>query len=279
MATATFTPISGRLKVQLFGVPYGNLNLATPDGRDNLGLVLEEQDITTVLAPKGTECNALICSPDELTEKVSLGEKAIALRGVNADGTVLTRPGQSFLITPADCMTIIMMHKPSGETIVMHASRDSLIDRHHIQSEKPQRTAISVVYSAFHYFMGQFSASCLKDISVFMTGTIGPDHFEHRLDHPTYGEANRKLVNHLISKYGLRTVTDRKLGKISLTEIARAQMISFGIDPHRIGFDLIDTGDDRLENGDYAWWSYRRSDTSTKANNKFRNAVLVTRMF
>jgi copper oxidase (laccase) domain-containing protein len=271
-----YSPFSGRVSIYLFGRPL-DWSLAGDDAADvqnRLSVIARELGVKNILAPRPVEFNASVCTIGDLTETCFLGDAVdapILYRGCNADGVeLLSIPGAplyAYWVGSADCITIVAHDAETGKTFAAHAGRDCILDRERIKGG-PSRKYESVV----HAIMDRFSAKEKKSVRVFMTCGIGPDHFDHLCDDPTWGQFNTRMVLDLISKWGRTALQgDPFRGKICLSEIIRSQFISLGVPAHRIGYDGVETVSDCNRDGDYVWWSYRRGD------GKKRNGVLVVR--
>lgn len=280
MPTALFSPMSGKILIQLYGVEYGDCSIATEGKREHVGEILCEEGIPIVYAPKPTQSNAVICHADELRMLLKTKNNVVFHRGIQADGVFFEDPGQCFWMSTADCLVIVLFHEPSGTWIATHAGRASLIDLPLIQEGKEPRKHFSVVDSACELFRNKFGSDATESVSAFMTCSIGPESFDHPLDHPDYGENNRKMLNYLLKHYGMTVVPNYKKGMISLSELARRQLIENEVPAHRIGFDLIDTATDSSAESKYAWWSHRRSfNEKDEETIHYRNGVFICRTF
>lgn len=277
--TLQYDPFGGRVSIYLMGNPLDWS--ISGDHAEEVGMRLAEfaryLGIGIVLAPRPAAFNAKICETVDLTERALLAkfcESIYIYRGCNADGVVLpfllrgfSAERYAFWLSSADCITIVAHDPETGDTIPAHGGRDCLLDRSRINGG-PSREYESVVHS----IAARFSKAAMKRLKVFMTCGIGPEHFEHRCDDEKYGPANTKMVLDIVAKWGKSCLQgDYLAGKIVLSELIRAQLVSLGVHPHNIGYDTVDTFSDRDRDGSPRWWSYRRGD------GKKRNGVLVVR--
>ncbi len=271
-AALQYHPFSGRVSVFLFGRPLDWNISGDEEGevKRRIGKVVGELGIATnpeLYAPRPSTFNAHICAPGDLTDRTTLeGSDVTLCRGCDADGVVL-RPQSAFWLSSADCITIIAHDPGSGQTVAAHGGRDCLIDRERIKGGK-RRQFESVV----HAIANTFSNRKMAGVKVFMTCGIGPENFSHPVDHEKYGLDNAKMAFDIQAKWGLSCIFGNPFqGKISLPEVIRSQFIDLGVSPHNIGYDGVETFEDRGQDGNYRWWSYRRGD------GKKRNGVLVVR--
>lgn len=187
-----------------------------------------------------------------------------------ADGVWLTKPS-AFFVASGDCPTFIA-RLPDGTIAVAHASRDSLMDRAVIDvKDVVHRDYESVVMAAL--------AGWTDEREITQTALlcgIGAKSFGHPYDHPEYGQRNRKMIEHLLCRWGAETVLNpHELGQISLCGIVRAQLTRLGALTEKQSFvtDGIDTFTDTICDAPraYRWHSHRRGDRG-------RNGILVFRL-
>jgi hypothetical protein len=80
-----------------------------------------------VLMPVPTDCNAVICCPQDLTTRIQDGVGSVILhRGINADGVILP-VGSTGAIASADCPTIIA-RSSVGVAIIAHGGMKSILN-------------------------------------------------------------------------------------------------------------------------------------------------------
>ena len=150
-----------------------------------------------VFAPNVVLSSAQITESAQLERRIKLGRGIVLFRNqkIPADGVFL-RPGESFAMSGAGCPLIIAA---AGEfMIVAHAGRDSLVDRGTVAG-MPTRQNVSVVHSIVEEF-GKKRISP-DEISMRMQFAIPGAVFEHRFDHPSYGDYNRALWKFIISEW------------------------------------------------------------------------------
>lgn len=273
-AALQYAPFSGRIGVYLFG-----RSLDWNIGGDNadvvkrrVGEIANDLGVCEIYAPRPAAFNAQIVCKGDLKEEIPITNDEspiIMYRGCDADGVQLgdvsPKGKRAFWLSSADCITIVAHHHGTGWTVAAHGGRDCLVDRGRINGGQSRKYE-----SVVHAIADRFSKKEMKNVKVFMTCGIGPEHFEHRCDDEKYGPANTKMAFDILAKWGPTCLFgDHTLGKISLSEVIRSQFVSLGVSPHNIGYDGVETFDDRDRFGDHRWWSYRRGD------GKNRNGVLV----
>lgn len=273
-ATATFCLFGGRIEAHEFGRPH-NWQLTGDESQDTIpriALIAQEIGLKNIYAPRPSDFNGLVCTPDELGTPIQLGEgedTPILWRGCDADGVVIPA-GAAFWLSSADCFTIIAHDPETGTTAAAHAGRDSVINRRRISdsSERQNRSFESVVDA----IVARFSKEAVPRLKVFMTCGVGPESFGHPLAHPQAGEENRRLVEDILANWGPTCLSGNPSeGKICLSELIRLQFLALGTPAHHIGYDAADTCTDTDEYGEHLWWSYQRGDDLK------RNGILVIR--
>ena len=140
-------------------------------------------------APNVATASAHIVDTNELTTSIELGVEMSISRNkeLPADGVFLQR-GKTFVMSGAGCPLIIAT---AGEhTIVVHAGRDSLVERNAVLG-KPSRKHISIVYAIIDGLLGK--GALLNEIAMLMMFSIPVGMFEHRPDDPKYGAYNKAL--------------------------------------------------------------------------------------
>jgi hypothetical protein len=153
--------------------------------------------VHTAYAPNVVPASARIVDIGDLDVCINSGTELQLYRrqGLPADGVFL-EPNEAFVMSGAGCPIIIAT--ADNSFIVAHASRDSLIDRGAVTGN-PTRNCISVVESVVNAFTEK--GVPVSDISMCMLFAIPRDVFEHREDHPQYGEFNRALGMFIDSRW------------------------------------------------------------------------------
>ncbi len=200
------------------------------------------------------------------------GSKTTILRGPLVDGAIFG-PGQGFFINSADCPTIVARYL--GMTIATHAGRECLYDKCLAQTGKKTegREHESVVFAIVDTFKQLATKRGVtfnpNGIHVFITCGIAGKNFEHRLDHPNFGPANRRMIPHLLQSFPTlpgypHVLKPFEAGMISLHNLARAQLHMCGVPEMNVSSDGINTYDDivpsraHTKNRKFIWHSYRR---------------------
>ncbi len=241
-------------------------------------------DRTSIYAPRPSDFNARICTPNELTEvyqgQIDLSHEKITLpprkgvkiyRGVSADGCEIPR-GKYMMLASADCPTIIARSRVSGKVIAAHAGRDCLVDRTRLETGTPSRPHESVVDGIMCKFFEWNEHA--QDLEVFITCGIGGEHFFHRPTDQKYGVTNRKLIAHFQRLGDYCVLAPNAFGGICLPAIIRTQFANHGVPEGQIANDEIDTfGDTYADTGEAMWHSSARG--KTPAEKAMRNLVVI----
>lgn len=243
---------------------------------------LRELGTNSILAPVPSNCNAVILPQGYLDQRIQptidLGNKKKVYRGgkygntwAYADGVVLTS-GQSFVVSSADCPTIVVMYEDKqGNTrvIACHAGRNSLIDYGMFKGQEP-RQHFSVV-DAIASIVGD-----KKNTAQVWTGlglAPGP-HFKHPSDsqeHPHNRAVNNRLCELFGSQRNACFLDDTDLGQYNLLQIIRTQLILAGFNKEHIELTQdVDTYGDTTPEGRHLFHSQCRD-----GNESGRNLVVV----
>ncbi len=246
---------------------------------DHRGVMLRElarkYAVNRIYAPKPTLFNGRVCRPGELKEHFLIERDITIYRGANADGVVVPR-GAGFFITSADCPTIVLCDIPHDILIAAHAGLWSLLDKSLVFGTSPQepRPHASVVDA----IMAHLPKHNREHLEIIITCGIDSSQYVFDPLHPQYGGANKQLLTYLDSTYGENTNPKNQDGKpyLSLKSIIKHQFERYGIDPHTIHHDGIDTYSDVDHNGDYKYWSNARAHHQKKESQiPKRNGVFV----
>lgn len=249
-----------------------------PGITEDLRRVLESHNVVRALSPKPV-FSASVAVPDQLTSE----RLPNVFRGADADGVVLEKPGDAYLLTSADCLCTILRDPQRGTTIATHCGRDALIDRGFLEG-KPPRERHSIIDAAMDVMVARGWEQGNR-LDAFLTVGIGPVQFTH-FTTPTVWNAqgkeemnphvkvNRSLISFLMATYnriGHGVVMNVDSGAINLVRLVKAQLARWGVSTETIRWDGIDTAMDTRDDGTYKFHSNRRGDTS-------RNLVLVQRL-
>lgn len=209
-----------------------------------------------LICPIPEHGNKLTSSKEIRILTVSEGEMAIFKRE-RADGS-LVEPGEACAYASGDCPTVGLHDPLTRKTVVLHASRKTLLDQ-------------VIVKKAIAHFSNSMIPRMIATISL----GIDPNNFLHSWHDPKYGESNQARTLELITEYGEEAVSeDEMLGGINLHYIVALQLIRAGLEPTNIFSDTIDTFSDPK------YWSQRASTTdgSPKYGEEGRNLVLIANL-
>jgi len=159
--------------------------------------VLRKMQVKRAFAPHVVPASANVVNINVLHEQIDLGKNIVLCRNnsVPADGVFLGK-GHAFVMSSAGCPIIVA--KAGRQMVVAHASRDSLIDRGAVM-DNPSRRNVSVVQSIVKEFLDR--GASLNEISMCMLLSIPADRFEHRFDHPKFGDYNTALAIFIDEKW------------------------------------------------------------------------------
>lgn len=265
----SFDIFSGRATVYLFGQPY-DWRIEGSNRKDflmRIDGVAQDLYLRNIYAPRPTRFNPVVCASRDLQESITLRQsRAVIWCGYNADGTMLEKKGDAFLMNTADCPTIITHDPENGLIIVAHAGRDSLIEGGEISNKQPRvhKTVICAIARCHGH-------EAMHRVRVWIVCGIQSKHFGHPWNHAQYGAVNKAMIEDVIERWGRVCVTgELSLGRISLYEIIRSQFLNLNVPSENIAYDGIDTFGDKDEQGKSCWWSNRRGDY-------MRNGVLVVK--
>lgn len=284
LPTAQFDPFP-HIHILAFGLPFNwstSLLRSQEDvrqydlGKRLFAITANQENIETILSPCTQLSNSRICHPSELTTLIVLPAEPLAQskisvrRGSDADG-VIVGPRQAFYVSTGDCIVGVMIDTKSLKTVAFHASRESLIPKQWLEpeehDEEPRKP--SVIDQAHSALQAE------GPIKVFLGCGIGALNFDHPLDHPKFGDQNKRLIRLVSSRYGQDCLVEDRMkdGCLSLQTIARKQCLELDIPDRNIASDGIDTFADGDHNGKPIWWSKRRGDIHN------RNGIFVFRKF
>jgi hypothetical protein len=156
---------------------------------------ITKHDGGVIYAPNTSKASARISHPDEFDKIVRIGDH-IELRGnpeVHSEGTWL-RPGENTVYPTGGCPVLVFIG--GGHCCVVHAGRDSLIDRERIRSGERSREHESIVHAVIEAFKER---GVTQPGSIKVHGYFGlaPRTFDHSFDHPEHGDLNKRLADEL----------------------------------------------------------------------------------
>lgn len=180
---------------------------AQPELAARLGQVLTERGIKRAYAPSvatrssdGTVTHSIdIVDREDLTTRILLPSGSEMFRNKSLPGGgVAIRRGEAMVMSGAGCPPQMLAGK--GFCVGMHASRDTLIDRDHIDGAAP-RAYPSIIHAAVAYFEERYGVE--RDKMSLKGGLhIPPWEFLHPLNDPDWGEANRRMFDYLLDHHG-----------------------------------------------------------------------------
>ena len=288
---------NGKVTVAAYGGPF-NWNFAGASREEmeakNPGIsqallgVMEAAGIKRALVPKPA-FNAQVVTKDDLGFEIIPN----FYRGADADGVIITEPGDAYFLASADCLATALFDHRSGTLAALHCGRDALIDRKLInEGYKAAREQASVIDTAVQrlqkclpQMVGNIeevltAAFDMSKLTAYLMAGIRPKTFDHpTIDNP-YAEANNRMIDHLIKfetmsdtpRRGYPTrrfppvVTDSVLGKIDLFSLVRRQLAEQRVT--NVHEDEFDTATSKAPNGDFLFHSNRRDKVK-------RNLVII----
>lgn len=234
--------------------------------REALGQLAQEYKVHTIGAPSPINFNAEVCAMQDLTTSVELPGEATLLRGIYADALELDNRGQAFVISSADCLTIIIRDKTSGMVVVGHGGRKSLIDEKMLEWGVPSRKYESVIQG----MLSKFNRNDREKLQAYLCFGIAPHNFAHPWNHRRFGEKNKTMVNYIIDKWGSGCVAgEPEIGCIDLKAVATAQLRKEGLLQNSITYDGVNTFSRE--------WHSQRRDAGILSAIPGRNLVFVAR--
>lgn len=231
------TPIQsreiGKSSVRVYGKPYDfTLPIFRQDDLRNdfkrqqfqeLRAIIEPLGFSRVYVPKTNECPATITQPSDWEQAIQDGSFTM-YRGHYADGLIVPNNGP-VLHRTADCPTINVTNRHTGDTIAAHAGRDSVIDRRALRGDTPRQHP-SIVDSIMQHFEEVNPCS----ISVLVTCGIKGEDFGHPLDRGRHCTFNEKLIRHVEENWGHDCIIgDRTNGAIDLFTVIQRQFRTYGV--------------------------------------------------
>jgi len=190
-----------------------------------LSSILFSFEVREAFAPNVAAFSGHIATSGDMTTKIFLDHAILRRnRRLPADGVFLD-PEQGFVMSAAGCP--IILASGGNYFIAAHAGRDSLIERNTVSGEGPRREHQSVVDTIVDKFRHRGVSK--RDIAMVMMFSIPAKAFEHRFDHPTYGEYNRRLDALVRTRWpGCMSDGDNSMF-LSLERIFAEQAVQHGI--------------------------------------------------
>jgi len=207
------------------------LQLNDPEFRDYVGKLLFDLRVGQAYAPK-PKFTDRICTPSDLTMGVQAGPYVLHRTpdGEFGDGVILNRGGDSYLVSPSNCPTTIMVGG-NGLAVAAHMGRFCLIDEQRFHTSTPAvgRKHMSIVSSALE-LLGDPKAVHAK---VFWG--IAPNLFPHDMEHPEFGDKNEWMRSLIARTWGESSVQlNGSAFYLDLPKLIRDQCMNEGVPERNI---------------------------------------------
>ncbi len=225
-------------------------------------------------APIAHPQNGIVSTKHEHPYELDFGNGIVLRRGQNTEGCEVKK-GEAFVVTPADCLTIVAKSNKTGKVFAMHAGRESIFDVN--KMDRP--TIIENLLKAF-----EEDGTKPEDVILWTGfGVSAGSHFDHPEDLLT-GEdeesmsqnevrkLNAKRREYLQENFGPETYEN---GYLNLHKVVSLMGHKFGIKPENIVVEdamctLLKTDED----GNFQFYSNRRDRNQPRQTG--RNLVVVT---
>lgn len=208
--------------------------------------------------------------------RLTLPETACKLhRGLYGDGFEI-HPSDAGIIDSADS-TVVVVTTPSGRVLVLHAGRESLIDRKLIMSKGRERSKEyeSIIFAAWNNLHQLSKDDALGSKWLILPSISAGEHFQHSWRDESCSYENEKFVTYLVRRYDHVVSGHPKFGMIDVPAIIGAQLTQFcGINPDNITASPRCTYTEVDAAGNHVWHSHARA-THKGLNPKARNLVVV----
>lgn len=167
-----------------------------------VGSILHELNVSKARAPSVASSSGQIVDHMELTDRILLpqGIRIYRNKGLPADGTLLRKKGDAFLMSGGGCPAIVLT---GGSTcIVAHASRESLLPKRFTEDGRAIGEHVSVVTNCVRKFRELEPDVPFDEANFRVIFGITPRQFSHPVHHPEHGANNRGRQRYLIRHYG-----------------------------------------------------------------------------
>lgn len=141
-----------------------------PGITDAIMAAMQEHGIERAFVPKPA-FNARVANAEDLKIELLPG----FFRGVDADGVILTKPGDAYLLASADCLTTALFDGRTSAVAALHCGRDALIDRVWINEGKDElkREFGSVVDAGVRLLDHHFQYTHLSSLDMHRNNEMG----------------------------------------------------------------------------------------------------------
>lgn len=167
-----------------------------------VGSILDELNVNEARALSVVSSSGQIVDHMELTDHILLpqGIRICRNKALPADGTLLRKKGDAFLMSGGGCPAIVLT---GGSTcIVAHASRESLLPKHFSEDGTAIGEHKSVVMNCVEKFRELEPDVPLHEAHFRVVFGITPKQFSHPVKHPHHGANNRGRQRYLMRQYG-----------------------------------------------------------------------------
>lgn len=240
-----------------------------------LGELAVEHDLQRILSPNVSRFDSRFLSnafqgPSRLTLP---GTTCKLHRGLYGDGFEI-HPGDAGIIAPADC-AVVVVTTPSGRVFMLHAGRDSLIDRQLMLGGKREKTHESIIFALWDELYRLDREDALGAKWFILPSVSAGEHFQHSWRDDDYGDTNERIVSYLVCRYNHAVKGHPKHGMLDIPAIIAAQLTQFcGVSLDNITADPRCTYTERNAESEFVWHSHRRA-VHTGGDPKARNLVVV----
>lgn len=182
---------------------------------------------------------------------------------------------KTFLIPTGDCPTAIFWEQKTGEVVVAHCSRQSLM---YWDKREGLYDNVLPPVSIIDKVMGYFSKMSIDptDVHVWTCCGIEPEQFPHPVDHEVeaYANNNREMLDHIATqRWEACIVGTWERGCLDLHELISLQCQSHGIPQEHIQSDK-----DKLKTfSDWRLWSHAEYIRHGERDVDGRNAIIIER--
>lgn len=192
---------------------------------------------TIAYAPNPTAFNGEVISPVDLDRNLKLGEVHMRRnRSWPADSTFLIYPGNAGVFSAGGCGVIVIGYR--NDLLFGHAGRESLLDRHYVETEGAARSRPADLIDNMLDALG-IDSDTAQEVWAWPLFFIKPEDFVHRFDdpdprHAPYNQAAARFLPKTYAEYGW---VDKDAVYIDLPNIAACQLMKRGVPRGNINLD------------------------------------------